>query len=208
MWRTIALTLALGLAFTGTTTTISGCKSRHDSKYKKYKKHKKHKNKKYKKHKNKWKGSAPEISIEEARKSAEGVGKRLFKAAFKGDFDKLKGLYLKADDAKAFAKAELFAKWASVDKMREKLGKWHQKFDRAKFKKTKIDETMTIEPGKAPKDKWKILADNITKAVTIKTGKVFGKRKDGNQYKCSYVAIKLGEGKWRLLRIKSCKTAS
>jgi hypothetical protein len=200
MLRTIALTLTLAFAFGGVTTTLTGCKRRH-KRHKRYKKHKKHK-------KNKWKGSSPEISVEEAKKSAEGIGKRLYKAAFKGgDFGKIKGIALMQDKAKDFAKAEMFAKWASTDKMKEKLKKWAKKFKKAKFRKVKVDSEMTIEPGKAPKDKWKIVADNITKPVKLRPGKVFGKRKSGEQYKCSYVAIKLADNDWRLLRIKSCKSA-
>ncbi len=202
MLRAIALTLTLAFAFGGLMTTTTGCKKRRHKRYKKHKHYKKHK------YKNTWKGSSPEISVEEAKKSAEGIGKRVYKAAFKGgDFGKIKGIALMQDKAKDFAKPELFAKWASTDKMKEKLEQWAKRFKKAKFKKVKVSDEMTIEPGKAPKEKWKIVADNITKPVKIRPGKVFGKRKDGDEYKCSYVAIKLGDHDWRLLRIKSCKSA-
>lgn len=200
MLRTIALSLALAFAFGSATTTLTACKTRRHKKHKKHKKYKKHKEHKEKKVK------APEISAEDAKKSAEGIGKYVFKAAFKGDADKLKSISLKEDDAKAFAKPELFQKYASAEKMKTRFGEWTAKFANARFKKIKAESSdlLTIKPDAPPSDKWKKLASQLSKEITVQQAKVFGKRAD-DKSKCTYVAIKLGDNNWRLLRLKGCK---
>lgn len=193
----------LSLAFSFSLTACKGSKHRRKSYYKKHKKHKKFKNKKH------WKAFAPDISTEEAIKSAEGIGKRLYKAAFKADFVKLKGIILKESDAARFAKKELTSEVASITKMKEKFSQWKNHFQNARFKKVKssTSEQLTIKPGAAPKDKYKEIADSIKEEIVIQPAKVFGKKQHLVEQKCAYLAIQLKDKTWRLLRIKSCKRA-
>lgn len=205
MLRTIALSLALAFTFGSATTTLTACETRRHKKHKKYKKHK-YKEHKYEEPKT-HKAKAPKISAEDAKKSAEGIGKYLFKAAFKGDADKLKSVTLKEDEAKAFAKPELFQKYASAEKMKKRFDEWKAKLAGASFKKVKAESSdlFTIKPDAATSDKWKKLAAQVSKEITVQQAKAFGKLAGGEKAKCSYVAIKLGDSNWRLLRLKGCK---
>lgn len=207
MRRTIALVGAAALLFCFSLGT-TGCKDSDERRvYKKYKKQKKWKKKKHKKYKE-HKAKAPEISATEARQSAKGIAKYVYKAAVKRDFELAKKVMLKEGEAKAFAKPKLFKKYANKDKMKEKFAIWQEKVQGAKFKKVKAedDQKMKVAPGKAP-DKFKELGEGISKEVTIWQVKAIGKKEGGKKVKCTLVAIKVTDADWRLLRIKGCKTA-
>jgi hypothetical protein len=186
------LLVTCSLALGGTT----GCKRKRHKRYKEHKRDKKHK--KFKQH-------VPDISVSQAKESPKGIGKYLFKACVKKDFDAVKKLLPKKDEISAFASEDLLKNYGNSDKMKEKFRKWKDQFRKARFKKVKAksDDRLKLTKDKAP-EKFKKLAEALTAEATIQPAKVFGKKKNGTKVKCAYVALKVKDG-WRLLRLKGCK---
>ncbi|MBU1221498.1 hypothetical protein KKF34_04870 [Myxococcota bacterium] len=191
--------------------SVAGCgEPRHkNKKHKKYKKHKKDKYKKEKREKKEFKAKAPKISVDDAKKSAEGIAKYVFRAAFDKDFDALSKVILTEEEAKDFAKPELFKKYVNKDKMKKKFGNWKDYAPESKFAKVKITDKdkFTFKPGDTNK-KFKELLENLTKETTVWQAKVIAKNESKKPVKCTLVAVKLKEDNWRLVRIKSCKVGN
>jgi hypothetical protein len=146
-----------------------------------------------------------ELKLEDAKKSAKSTAFFAFKAAKKGDFEKLNKIVLTKEEAKDFDKGNLFNKYANPKKLKEKFEKWKTFFLGAEFKKIKPkdEEKFNIAPGSKVK-KFEELGAAVKKEVTVWSLNIKAE-KDGKTAKCAVVTIKLADKDWRVIRLKGCK---